>query len=441
MDKSNNALQIINPNAAGIDIGSRSHYVCVPRDRDQEYIRKFGTFTDDLHKIADWLKKCGIKTIAMESTGVYWIPVFQIFESRGFEVYLVNAKYVKNVPGRKTDVKDSEWLQKLHSCGLLHASFRPEDNICVLRSYIRQRERLIKNSTTHVLRMQKVLTEMNLQLRNVITNITGTTGIAIIKAIIEGERDPVKLAKLRDCRIKSSEDAITKSLQGNYRQGDIFILKQEFELYMYYLQKVAEIDIEIEKYYKSLELKGNDIITDNSKSANKPKFNLKQELYNMTGLDFTTIPGLNTLTVQTIISEVGTDMTQWQTENHFASWLGLSPANKITGEKVFSTKTRKVINKAATAFRIAALTAGKTQTAIGSFMRRIKIRKGTPKAVTATARKIACLFYRLLKFGQVYVEQGMQSYEQTYKVKLVHGLEKRAKELGYSLVLENQDVT
>jgi transposase len=441
MDKSNNALQIINPNAAGIDIGSRSHYVCVPRDRDQEYIRKFGTFTDDLHKIADWLKKCGIKTIAMESTGVYWIPVFQIFESRGFEVYLVNAKYVKNVPGRKTDVKDSEWLQKLHSCGLLHASFRPEDNICVLRSYIRQRERLIKNSTTHVLRMQKVLTEMNLQLRNVITNITGTTGIAIIKAIIEGERDPVKLAKLRDCRIKSSEDAITKSLQGNYRQGDIFILKQEFELYMYYLQKVAEIDIEIEKYYKSLELKGNDIITDNSKSANKPKFNLKQELYNMTGLDFTTIPGLNTLTVQTIISEVGTDMTQWQTENHFASWLGLSPANKITGEKVFSTKTRKVINKAATAFRIAALTAGKTQTAIGSFMRRIKIRKGTPKAITATARKIACLFYRLLKFGQVYVEQGMQSYEQTYKVKLVHGLEKRAKELGYSLVLENQDVT
>jgi transposase len=441
MDKSNNALQIINPNAAGIDIGSRSHYVCVPRDRDQEYIRKFGTFTDDLHKIADWLKKCGIKTIAMESTGVYWIPAFQIFESRGFEVYLVNAKYVKNVPGRKTDVKDSEWLQKLHSCGLLHASFRPEDNICVLRSYIRQRERLIKNSTTHVLRMQKVLTEMNLQLRNVITNITGTTGIAIIKAIIEGERDPVKLAKLRDCRIKSSEDAITKSLQGNYRQGDIFILKQEFELYMYYLQKVAEIDIEIEKYYKSLELKGNDIITDNSKSANKPKFNLKQELYNMTGLDFTTIPGLNTLTVQTIISEVGTDMTQWQTENHFASWLGLSPANKITGEKVFSTKTRKVINKAATAFRIAALTAGKTQTAIGSFMRRIKIRKGTPKAITATARKIACLFYRLLKFGQVYVEQGMQSYEQTYKVKLVHGLEKRAKELGYSLVLENQDVT
>ncbi len=237
-DNNTNTLQIINPDAAGIDIGSKSHYVCVPQDRDKEYVRRFGSFTDDLHKIADWLKKCGVKTIAMESTGVYWIPVFQILEQRGFEVYLVNAKYVKNVPGRKSDVQDAQWLQKLHSCGLLQSSFRPEDSVCVLRSYIRQRERLIKNSTTHVFRMQKALTEMNMQLRNVITDITGTTGMAIIRAIIGGERDPVKLAKFRDYRIKSSEETIIKSLQGDYRKEHLFVLKQEFELYMGYLKKI-----------------------------------------------------------------------------------------------------------------------------------------------------------------------------------------------------------
>lgn len=430
-----NTLQIINPNAAGIDVGSKVYYVCVPQDRDKEYVRKFGSFTGDLHKMADWLKKCGIKTVAMESTGVYWIPIYQILEQRGFEVYLVNAKHVKNVPGRKSDVQDSQWLQKLHSCGLLQASFRPEDSTCKLRSYIRQRERLVQSSSTHTLRMQKVLTEMNIKLHNVVTDITGETGTAIIKAIIDGERDPIKLAKLRNPRVKSSEDTIAKSLQGNYRQEDLFILKQEFELYTYHLQKVEEIDIEIEKYYKSFEPKGYEILKDNTrKHRHKPKFNLKQELYNMTGLDFSTIPGLNVLTVQTILSEVGTNMSLWKTENHFASWLGLSPANKITGEKVFSTRTKKVINRAATAFRIAALAAGKTQTALGSFMRRIKIAKGAPKAITAAARKIACLFYRLLKFGKEYVEQGIANYEQAYKARLIHGLEKQAKNLGYTLV-------
>lgn len=432
------ALQIINPNAAGIDIGSRSHYVCVPRDRDKEYVKRFGSFTGDLHEIADWLKQCRIKTIAMESTGVYWLPLYQILESRGFEVYLVNAKYVKNVPGRKSDVQDCQWLQKLHSCGLLHSSFRPEDDICILRSYIRQRERLIQGSTTHVLRIQKVLTEMNLQLRNVITDITGTTGMAIIRAIIDGERDPVKLAQLRDPRIKSNKETIAKSLQGDWRKEHLFVLKQEFELYADYLKRIEEIDIEIEACYKDFEPKGDKAIKDDTKrsGSNRPKFNLKQELYNMTGIDFSAIPGLNVLTTQAIISEVGTDMTRWKSENHFASWLGLSPANKITGEKVFSTKTRKVINKAATAFRLAASAAGRTKTALGSFMRRIKISKGAPKAITATARKIACLFYRLMKYGQDYVEQGMEHYEQTYKAKLVYGLEKRAKELGYTIVAE-----
>ena len=267
-------LSVINPNAAGIDIGSREHCVCVPADRDEKNVRKFAAFTSDLREMADWLKKCGIKTIAMESTSVYWIPVYQILEQRGFEVYLVNAKYVKNIPGRKSDVQDAQWLQKLHSCGLLQSSFRPEDSVCVLRSYIRQRERLIKNSTTHVFRMQKALTEMNMQLRNVITDITGTTGMAIIRAIIGGERDPVKLAKFRDYRIKSSEETIIKSLQGDYRKEHLFVLKQEFELYMGYLKKIEEIDIEIEGHYKDFEPKGNEVIKDDSKRTGRTDLNL-----------------------------------------------------------------------------------------------------------------------------------------------------------------------
>lgn len=444
MDKKNQKVSsiegfdMVNPDAAGIDIGSKIHYVCVPERRDNERIKSFGCFTEDINNMASWLKKCGVKSVAMESTGVYWIPVFQILERAGFEVNLINAQHVKGVPGRKkTDVEDCSWLQKLHSYGLLKASFRPNGQICVLRSYIRHRARLIENASTHVLRMQKALTEMNVQLHNVITDITGVTGRAIITAILAGERDPVVLAKLRNEGIKSSEDVIAKSLQGDYREEHLFILKQEFESYQFYQNQIQALDKVIEACYQTFDQQGNREplkIGKKRKSRHGPAFDLRERLYVLAGVDFTAIPGLNELTVQTILSEIGTDMSKWETERHFTSWLGLSPTNKISGAKVLSSRTRKVKNSAAIAFRIAACSAGKTKTAIGAFMRRIKSKAGAPKAITATARKIACLFYRLLKYGSDYVEQGLEYYEKKYEANLIEKVKKAAKRLGYELV-------
>jgi len=436
-------FDLINPDCAGIDIGSKVHYVCVPQDRSSEPIQKFECFTEDLAKMVKWLKECRIKSVAMESTGVYWIPVYQALEVAGFEVHLVNAKHVKNVPGRKkTDVEDCRWIQKLHSCGLITGSFRPTDQICVLRSLVRQRKRLTECASTHVLRMQKALTEMNIQLHNVISDITGTSGTAIIRAILAEERDPIVLSKLVHYSLIKKQDIIAKSLCGDYRKEHLYILKQEFELYEFYQQKIAELDQEIDQHYKELDKKDcNDkrALGPESKRSSAPKINIRQNLYEVIGVDLTKIPGLNELTMQTIISEVGVDMNKWETEQHFSSWLGLSPMNKITGEKVFKSRTNKVKNRASIAFRIAAQSVSRTQTALGAFFRRIKARAGAPKAITATARKIACLFYRLLKYGEDYVEQGIERYEQKYKDNLVKNMEKLAKQLGYSVIQDQEE--
>ncbi|MDE5065722.1 IS110 family transposase, partial [Wolbachia endosymbiont of Drosophila malagassya] len=309
MAKVKSKLEITNPNAAGIDVGSAVHYVCVPEGSDEQRIQKFSCFTEDLYNIAKWLKKCKVNTVAMESTGVYWIPLFQVLESHGFEVKLVNAKHVKNVPGRKSDVQDCQWIQQLHSYGLLQGSFRPDDRMCVLRSYVRQRKNLIENASTHTLRMQKALTQMNIQLHRVISDTTGVTGMQIIKAIIDGESNPEKLAELRDGRIKSDKSVIAKALAGNYRKEHLFTLKQEFELYNIYQEKVAECDRSIEEYYKTFETKSDESKKlgeeKNKYRKSKPNFALHEELYRVTGIDFTKIPGLDILTVQTIISEVG----------------------------------------------------------------------------------------------------------------------------------------
>ena len=443
-DKNNKEkLEIMNTNAAGIDIGSREHYVCVPVGRDQETVRKFSAFTTDLKEMVSWLKKCGIKTIAMESTGVYWIPVFQILETNGFEVKLVNARHVKNVPGRKTDVQDCQWIQRLHSYGLLNGSFRPSDQICVLRSYARQRDRLIKSSKVHVNRMQKAFNEMNIQLHHVISDITGVTGMKIIKAIIDGERNASTLAEFRDGRIKSNSKTIIKALEGDYRQEHLAILKQELELYEFYLTKIVECDELIQECYEKFDKPEKGVVLEeNDKkrrvSKNAPKtFDLRQSLCNVTGIDFSKIPGFDVLTVQTIISEVGLDMGKWQTEKHFTSWLGLSPNNQITGGKVFKTRTKKVVNKASIALRIAALNLGRGKSALAGYYRRLKNKIGAPKAITATARKLACIFYRLLKYGQDYVEQGIDAYEKQYKEQMVANLKKRATVLGFELVQIN----
>lgn len=437
-NKNNNQkLAVINPDAAGIDIGSRESYVCVPADRDEKNIKKFAAFTSDIKEMAAWLKKCGIKTIAMESTGVYWIPIFQILETNGFKVILVNARHVKNVPGRKTDVKDCQWLQRLHSYGLLNGSFRPEDQICELRAFIRQRDRLIKSASTHVNRMQKALNEMNIQLHHVISDITGVTGMKIIKAIIDGERDTNKLAEFRDNHIKSDEKTIIKALEGNYRKEHLVVLKQELEIYEFYLKQITECDKAIEACYKEFDKRSDSDLTNNKsirKGKNTPKFDLRQSLYDATGVDCTQIPGLSELSAQTIVSEVGLDMSKWNTEKHFVSWLGLSPANKITGGKVFDTRTNKVKNKASMAFRMAAFNLGRGKSAMAGFYRRIKGKVGVPKAITATARKLACMFYRLLKYGQDYVEQGIEAYEKKYKETMVINLQKQAARLGFNVV-------
>ena len=315
-------LSVINPDTAGIDIGSKEHYVCVPVDRDAKNVQKFAAFTSDLREMVVWLKKCGVKTIAMESTGVYWLPVFQILETSGFEVILVNARHVKNVPGRKTDVADCQWLQQLHSYGLLRGSFRPKDQICELRALTRQRDRLTKSATTHVNRMQKALNEMNIQLHHVISDITGVTGMNIIKAIIEGERDANTLAAFRDYRIKSDVKTIIKALEGDYRKEHLVVLKQELEIYEFYLKQIRECDEAIESCYKEFDKRGDgDVTNKQRKNKNSPKFDLQQSLYNVAGVDFTQIPGLSELSVQTIVSEVGLDMDKWSTEKHFTSYV------------------------------------------------------------------------------------------------------------------------
>ena len=360
VEKVSSTLEEINHNAAGIDLGGGEHGVCVPTDRADKNVRRFGCFTPDLIAMADWLMECRVDTVAMEATGVYWIPVFQILEAKGFEVKLVNAHHVKTVPGRKTDVLDCQWLQKLHTYGLLSGSFRPEDQVCVLRSYIPQRDTLIKSASAHVQRMQKALIQMNLHLHKVISDVTGLTGIKIIKAIVAGEQDPQVLASLKDPRIKSSTADIAASLTGDYRHEHLFVLQQELTLYEVYQQQIAAVDIQIEKCLASFEPKTLEQPPTTGKkrrkkpTANHPNFDLHQYLYRIAGVDFTLINGLDALTVQTILSEVGLNPKRFPTVKHFTSWLGLCPGQKVTGGKVKSSQTRTVVNRAANAFRMAA---------------------------------------------------------------------------------------
>lgn len=435
-------LDIIQLNAAGIDIGADDHWVCVPSDRDEQFVRRFGCFTPDLNALADWLKQCRIETVAMESTGVYWIPVFQILEARGFEVKLVNAHHLKTVPGRKTDVCDCQWIQQLHSYGLLASSFRPDDQICILRSYMRHRDSLVKTASTHILRMQKALTQMNVQLHRVISDITGTTGMAIIGAILEGEREPVKLAALKDPRIKASKAQIADALSGDYRPELLFVLKQEYDLYCTHQDLIRDCDTEIEAHLKTFE----DAIDPQLVPPPKPKrkgkkkpgnalsFDVHLQLYRISSIDFTQIPGLGELSVLTIFSEVGLDPSRFPSAKQFCSWLGLSPGNRITGGKRKSSKTRSVVNRAAETFRMAAQTLIRSQSALGAFYRRMRSRLGAPKAITAAAHKLARIFYHLWVHDEQYVEPGIDAYEQQYRERTLKNLQRKAEALGCKIV-------
>jgi len=438
------AMQIKNPNAAGMDIHADSHWVAVAPDRDAQPIREFSCFTCDLHTMADWLEECGITTIAMEATGVYWIPVVQVLETRGFEVQLVNAKHVKNVPGRKNDMVDCEWLRRLHTYGLLSGSFRPTDEICVLRSYWRHRDNLIRYASAHIQHMQKALTQMNVQLHRVISDITGQTGMAIIRAILAGERDPLKLARLKNRLIKNDVSTIAAALDGDYREEHLFALQQAVEIYDHYQMKIAACDGKIEKCLERFapqadpEKVASHRATSKRKkvSANAPKFDLQGHLYRMTGRDYTRINGINVLTVHTIISEVGLDISQFPTTKQFSSWLGLCPNPRISAGRIKSSRTRKVVNRAANAFRMAAQAVRRTKSALGAYYRRIQARLGAPKAITATAHKIARIFYSIWKHGDEFHDIGELKYEEKYRERVLKNMKKRGKQMGFEVILK-----
>jgi transposase len=432
-------LQHMNLNAAGIDIGSERHMVAVPEGRDPVSVREFGTFTADLEALATWLKQCGVTSVAMESTGVYWIPLFELLERHGFEVKLVDARHVKNVSGRKSDVLDCQWIQQLHTYGLLAGAFRPPDEICVLRSYLRQREMLTQSASMHIQHMQKALQQMNLLLHNVVSDITGVTGMKIIKAILAGERDPRVLARNRDQRCHNTTATIAKSLVGNYREEHLFALRQAVDLYETYQDKIVDCDQAI---IKQVEKQPNSSDEDPPTPAKpvqardriRAGVDVRDLLFKKSGVDLFAIPGLAADTLLTVASEVGFDMAPWKTEKHFASWLSVCPGTKKSGGKVLNNKTKRNPNRATQAFRMAANSLSHSQTALGAFYRRIKARSGGQQAVTATAHKIARIYYAMLTQGTSYVELGQQAYEQRYKERRIDHLKVQAKSLGFQLV-------
>ena len=432
-------LKQVNLYAAGIDIGSTSHFVAVPPSLDDRPIREYSCFTVDLEHMADWLKEVGISTIAMESTGVYWIPAFELLEARGFEVFLVNPRHLKNVPGRKTDVLDCQWLQQLHSFGLLRGAFRPSSEICAFRTYMRQRAMLVSSAATHIQHMQKALRQMNLLLDNVVSDVTGKTGMTIIRSILSGQRNPEVLAKHRDANCKNSEEIIAKSLKGHYKAEHLFSLRQAVELYDFYQCQISACDQTIATTLDAIEGPENldDLPPQKRSYRRKDKmlpFDARENLYNITGTDITKIDGVKETTALKIISEIGTDMSAWPTVKNFASWLCLSPGNKISGGKILSSKTKTSANRAAMAFRMAAFSLTKSKSALGAFYRRKRSQLGAPKAITATAHKIARLVYSMLKYGTEYVDQGQDYYEEKYRERIIKNLHKKANSLGFKMV-------
>jgi transposase len=434
-------LPVLHADAAGIDIGAEEIFVAVPADRSNESVRSFGSFTRDLHELADWLQECHVRTVAMESTGVYWIPLFQILETRGLQVFLVNAQHVKNVPGRKSDVSDCQWIQYLHSVGLLKASFRPPDEICAIRSLWRHRESLIQMAAEHTMHMQKALSQMNLQLHHVLSEITGLSGLAILDALIAGERDPIKLASLCNGRVKSPREKVAKSLEGDYRPEHLFALRQSLVGYRFYQKLIAEVDVELQLKMRELPRadSGPEHIPPRTKkcfyqrAGNEPAFDLKGELFRIAGVDLTDVPGISAITAHTIIMEVGPDVSRFRNASAFASWLGLCPEKEISGGKVLSTKSRKVKNRAAIALRLGAHCLYHAKNYLGDFYRKMKWRLGAPEAVTATAHKLARIVYHLLSTKQPYDEFVFARCDRQENTRAEMRLRKQAANLGYIL--------
>ena len=435
-------MERINPNAAGIDCGCEEHYVAVAADRDPEPVRPFKTFTNDLHALADWLEACEVDTVAMESTGIYWVALFEILQARGIEVILVNARHVKNVPGRKSDVSDCQWLQQLHTMGLLRGSFRPDAEIAQLRAYMRHRQTLVEGAGDHVRRMHKAMVQMNLHLHNVISDITGVTGMRIVRDIVAGIHDPATLAQHRDRRCRASEEEIEASLTGHYRPEHLFALRQSLALYDTHQRHIQDCDREVERLLQTLAAKQpipNDELppprTRRKPNANEPHFKVRELLYELTaGADLTQLDSIGPFAALRLISEIGTDMGRWPSPNHFASWLTLAPQNKVTGGKLISSKTPRSANRAAAVLRICAMSLSRSSTALGAFYRRMAYRTDKPTAITATARKLAILVYRVLSGTLVYKDPGAEAYEAQHRARTLNNLRTRAQRLGFQLI-------
>jgi transposase len=442
-------LAVTHRQAAGIDVHSAVHFVAVnPADVPAGFVpddpqlpkgvRKFGAFTCDLEALAAWLQDCHVKTIAMESTGVYWIALYELLERQGFTVILVDPRQTKHAPGRpKSDVQDCQWIQRLHSYGLLTASFRPRDEVVVWRGYQRQREMLIRYASQHVQHMQKALEEMNVKLTEVVSDVVGLTGMKIIKDIVRGVRDPVKLAKNRNERCHASEAEIARSLCGNWRAEHLFALKQAVQMYEFYHRQLRDCDEKIEACLRAFADKsGGEVLTAKPcrQQGNAVAFDARTLLFRMAGVDLTVIEGISELTALTILSEIGTDLSRFPSEKNFVSWLGLCPNHRGSAGKIFNRRVRKGANRAARALRLAGQGCHHAKNALGAFYRRVQSRCGGPKAVVATARKIAERVYRLLKFGEAYVRQGEKAYEQAYRVRTLEGMARKAESLGYKLV-------
>lgn len=446
-------LAVTHRHAAGIDVHSREHFVAVPAEdvpagfvnpdgKLPAGVRKFGANTGDLEALAAWLKDCGVTTVAMESTGVYWIPLYDLLSSQGFEVLLVDPRQTKHAPGRpKSDVLDCQWIRRLHSYGLLTASFRPADEIVRWRGFQRQREMLIRYAAQHVQHLQKVLEEMNVKLTEVVSDVVGVTGMKIIKDIVRGERDPLKLAKHRHEACKATEAEIASALYGNWRVELLFALGQALKLYEFYQKQLRECDSQIEACLRGMADKSQGKPLPPSVRKRKPeknevRFGARALLFRMAGVDLTVLEGISETTALVVLSEIGTDLSQFPHEKNFVSWLGLCPQHRGSAGKIFKRRTRRGANRAARALRMAAQGCHHAKNALGAFYRRIQARAGGPKAIVATARKIAERVYRLLKYGQDYVRQSQEAYEQAYQQRLVKSLAAKAAHLGYKLVPE-----
>ncbi|MGH9550813.1 MAG: IS110 family transposase, partial [Terriglobales bacterium] len=430
------------PDEAGLDIGASEIWVAVPPDRDPEPVRPFSTFTPDLERLADWLAACRVTSVAMESTGVYWIPIFELLEGRGLEVYLVNARHIKNVPGRKSDVQDCQWIQRLHRYGLLNASFRPEAEMVALRAYLRQRAMLIEHRAPHIQHMQKALHQMNVQLTRVLSDITGVTGMQIVRAIVDGERDPLVLARFRQPGCRSSKDEIAQALTGHYRAEHVFALKQALTLYDTYTDQLAECDRQLAQYYSATKPRFDPDDPEhplgpdpkpNSHSKNAPNFEVRTPLFKLVGVDLVAVSGFDESMAQTILSEIGTDMSAWPTVKHFCSWLGLAPHNDVTGGRVVRSRTLKNRNRAAQALRMAAEAAGRGHDALGAYYRHMRARVGPQQAITATAHKLARIIYHMLRDRQSFQVVTALAYDDQQHQRELKSLQRRAAQLGLTL--------